>query len=81
MLHPVLSTAFKDVRKTDYVTFDVRKRILNRISDPSLSGEVHNPLRSVSTENVFNGFSISQIDAEVGIVGMTGVTSQPGLLD
>lgn len=67
--------------EADDVAVDVGQRVFNGVAYPCLGGEVHHALRLVLCETVLHGLPVGQVDAQVGVVGVVGVTRQLRFLD
>ena len=84
MFDVVMAAAFQDVGKTDDVAVDVGQRIGDRVAHPGLGGQVDDALRPVGGKGGFDVLAVTEVNAQVcvvGVPGMVGVASQPRLLD
>ena len=81
VLNTVVAAAFQDVRKADDVAVDIGKRVFNGVTHAGLGGEVDDSLRLVGGKALFHGFAVTDVDAQVGIVGVTCMACQSCLFN
>ena len=74
-----MTTTFKNVGKANNVAINVGQRVVNGIANTSLSCQIDHPLRLVSFKGVLNGLTVDQVDAQMGVVRVLGVTRKTSL--
>ena len=80
MLDAIVPTALEDVSKADEVAVNVGERILDRVPDSSLCGEVYDALRLVLRERVVDCRPVCEIRPKVSVSRMVGVPRSSGKL-
>ena len=81
VLDAVVAAAFEDMGETDDVAVDVGERVFDGIAHAGLGGKIHHALRLVGGETRFHGLAVGNINTQVSVVRMVGVTGQTGFLD
>jgi len=77
----MVAAALQNVRKANDVAVDVGQRVVDGIAHPSLGGKVDHALGLVRGKDGFDRLAVSQIDAQVGVVGVIGMPGQTRFFD
>ena len=61
MLHTVMTAAFQDIERADYVAVDVAVRIFQRMTHPCLRAKVHHPLELSGSKQVHHRCLVGKV--------------------
>jgi len=77
MLNIMAPTTFKNVRKSNQIATNIGQRILKRIANAGLRGEIHDTLWFVFDKRFLHRMLIGNIDPEMTVGRMINVTLKP----
>ncbi len=81
MRHLVVAAAFEDVGEADDVALDVGMRILQRVADAGLGGQVDHLVEFLGGEQGLHAWAVGDIELDEAEVGMAGQAGQAALLE
>ena len=81
MLYSVVAATFKNVGEANDIALDVGKRVLDGVAHTGLRSEIHHSLRSMRSERIFDSFFVGQINTQVNVILMIGMSSQSRFFD
>ena len=79
MLHAMMAAAFQNMCEANDVAINVCQRAVYGISHTGLRGKVHHALWLVRFKGVLNGLAVGQVNAQVRVAGVLGVTRKSSL--
>lgn len=65
MFHGIMPATFKDIHKAHQISVDVGMRVLERIANACLRGQVNDPIRLMHLECIRDRIPVFQIESQI----------------